>query len=319
MAAVTNAFLTFDSANKREDLVDVIYRVEREETPFISMIERVPAKAVTHEWQTQALASASTTNQQLEGAATSRAAATATVRVTNTCEIAEANATVSGTQAAVLKAGVSDEMDYQLILKGLELRRDMESSLCENKIAVTGGTTTARVARSLETWYETNANFQTTTTLTTGANGSSTVTRTDGTQRTLTEAMLKDVIKQCWDSGGRPTTVMVGSFNKQLISEFSGRSTQQQNTDQMAILAAADLYISNFGRFKIVPNAHQRARTAHVLQDSMWALATLRDFSTGELGRVGDAMTQDIISEFTLEGRNEKSSGIVADLNTAAT
>ena len=136
MAAVTSAFLTYSSNDQREDLVNVIYRVEREETPFISMIERVPARAVTHEWQTQALASASSTNQRLEGAATTYKAVTATTRLTNTCEIAEADATVSGTQQAVLKAGVSDEMDYQMVLKGLELRRDMEKSLCENKAHV---------------------------------------------------------------------------------------------------------------------------------------------------------------------------------------
>lgn len=316
MAAITNAFVTYDSANKREDLVDVIYRVEREETPFISRIERVPSRAVTHEWQTQALAAAASNNQQLEGAATSRAAVTASVRVTNICEIAEKNATVSGTQAAVLKAGVSDEMAYQRVLKGLELRRDMEKSLMENKAGVSGDTTVARVAKSLEAWYETNTSKGTSGA---DATGGTTAVRTDGDQRTFTEAMLKDVIKQCWDSGGSPNVVMAGSFNKQLASEFSGRSTQQQNTGQMMILAAADLYISNFGRFELVPNAHQRARSVHVLQTDMFAMATLRDFSEGELGRVGDGMTQDIISEYTLEVRNEKSSGIVADLNTAAT
>ena len=41
--------------------------------------------------------------------------------------------------------------------------------------------------------------------------------RTDGTQRALTEASLKTVIKSVWNEGGNPIMIMVGPFNKQKI------------------------------------------------------------------------------------------------------
>ena len=52
MTLATNALTAFSAIGNREDLSDVIYRVDPSDTPFISMCEAVKATAVTHEWQT---------------------------------------------------------------------------------------------------------------------------------------------------------------------------------------------------------------------------------------------------------------------------
>src|SRR5215510_14608088 len=67
MAMPTNTFATYEAIGNREDLSDVIYRIDPTDTPFMTGIEREKATAVNHEWQTQALAAADTTNAQLEG------------------------------------------------------------------------------------------------------------------------------------------------------------------------------------------------------------------------------------------------------------
>src|ERR1051326_8910106 len=67
MALPTNTFTTYSAAGNREDLSDMIYRVDPTDTPFMTGIEKAKATAVNHEWQTQALAAASGSNQQLEG------------------------------------------------------------------------------------------------------------------------------------------------------------------------------------------------------------------------------------------------------------
>jgi len=82
MALPTNAFATYEAIGNREDLADVIYRIDPTDTPFMSGVEKAKASAVLHEWQTQALASASSTNAQLEGDdATTSAHATWTVEM----------------------------------------------------------------------------------------------------------------------------------------------------------------------------------------------------------------------------------------------
>lgn len=78
------------------------------------------------------------------------------------------------------------------------------------------------------------------------------------------------------------------------------------------------LYESDFGTLRIVPNRNNpRTRDALVLQMDMWALATLRNMKTTELAITGDSRQKQIVTEYTLESRNEKASGGVFDLTTS--
>src|SRR5215468_7215630 len=142
MAMPTNTFATYEAIGNREDLSDVIYRIDPTDTPFMSGVEREKATAVNHEWQTQALAPADNTNAQLEGNDPDTNPTTATVRLGNQCQISYKVARVSGTQQAVEHAGRDNELAYQEMLKGLELKRDMEAILCgTNQSKVTGSST----------------------------------------------------------------------------------------------------------------------------------------------------------------------------------
>src|SRR5690348_16438496 len=97
----TNAFATYEAIGNREDLANMIYRIDPTDTPFLSGIDKAKASAVLHEWQTQALASASSTNAQLEGDDATADAATPTVRLGNIAQIARKVPQVTGTQQAV--------------------------------------------------------------------------------------------------------------------------------------------------------------------------------------------------------------------------
>lgn len=78
------------------------------------------------------------------------------------------------------------------------------------------------------------------------------------------------------------------------------------------------VYESDFGMLKIVPNRNNpRTRDALVLQMDMWAISTLRNMKRTPLAKTGDSERTQIITEFTLESRNEKASGGVFDLTTS--
>ena len=49
----------------------------------------------------------------------------------------------------------------------------------------------------------------------------------------------------------------------------------------------------------------------------MWAIAYLRPFRVYDLAKTGDAEKRLLLSEYTLESRNEAASAKVADLLTA--
>src|SRR6185312_4223589 len=245
MTMPTNTLATYEAVGDREDLSDIIYRIDPTDTPFMSAAAQEKATAVNHEWQTQALAAA-TANAQLEGGDAVTNAATPTVRLGNICQISTKVARVSGTQQAVDHAGRDNELAYQETLKGLELKRDKEFNLAGvNQAKVTGNDTTARQTASVLSWLKSNTSK--------GAGGSDpsaadgTGTRTDGTQRAFTEAGLKTVLQSIWNNGGKPDLIMTGGFNKQVFSTFTGRATPIEETKGKKIIASVDAYDSDFG------------------------------------------------------------------------
>lgn len=314
MALPADTLATYQAIGNREDLSDVIYRIDPTDTPFMSGIEREKATAVNHEWQTQALASAAA-NAVLEGDDATTDAVTVTVRTGNICQISDKVARVTGTQMAVDTAGRDNELSYQETLKGLELKRDMEYTLVgTNQGKVTGDTTTARKMGTVLSWLKTNESAAGTAPATAGTNS-----RTTGTQRAFTEAQLKTVLSAIWTSGGKPDVISAGAFNKQQFSTFTGRASPIEDTKSKKIVASVDAYESDFGQLKVVANRFQSTRDVYIFQMDMWALAFLggRKMVSIPLARTGDSERRQILSEYTLVARNEKSSGIVADLTTS--
>lgn len=314
MTQPADTFSTFDAIGNREDLSDVIYDISPTDTPFMSGIARVTATATLHEWQTDALDAASATNAVIEGDDATTDAATPTVRLGNRVQISDKVPRVTGTQRVVDSAGRGDEFDYQILKSGKALKRDMESSLLANNAAVTGSDSVARELAGIEAWIATNDNFGAT-----GASptGDGTDARTDGTQRAFAESDLKSVLASCFDEGGDPNMVMVGSFNKQAMSAFSGNATRQTDSKDQKLVTAIKIYVSDFGDLQVQTNRFQRSRTALVLDMDMWAMATLREFTQEPLAKTGDSDRVQILSEYTLESRNEAASGSVNDLTTA--
>ena len=122
-------YKTSDAVGEREDLSDVISRIDSDETPIFSNAKKEVTKGVTHEWQVQELTAAASTNYAAEGADFSFANPTATTRLGNVHQVSIQAASVSGTLDAVDKAGRDKETAWVKIIKGLEQRRDIEKSL----------------------------------------------------------------------------------------------------------------------------------------------------------------------------------------------
>jgi hypothetical protein len=313
MPLPTNTQTTYATIGNREDLADIIYRIAPTETPFVSAVEKVKATNVNHEWQTQDLAAAGA-NAVLEGDDATTDAATPTVRLSNLAQISDKVARVTGTQQAVKAAGRGNELDYQEGLKAMELRRDLEFILLQNTAKNAGNATTARTTASVLSWVKQNNSSGASGSAPTAALGSN--TRTDGTQRAFTENLLKGVLSSAWTEGGKPNMLMLGAYNKQVASMFSGRASATEDTSSKKIVAAVGVYESDFGTLKIVPNRFMRARDALVLETEKWAIAYLRNMATIDLAKTGDSDQRQIICEYALESRNERASGIVADLTT---
>lgn len=315
MAQPTNTFATNDMVGIREDLVDVIYEISPVDTPFISSIPRVDAESTKHEWQIDELGAAAN-NAVIEGDDATTDAAVATLRRDNQTQISDKVARVTGTGRKVNTAGRGDELDYQMLKKGRELRRDMEKVATDNKAKVVGNDTTARELAGAAAWIATNIDDASDATASTG---DGTDAHTDGTARAFTEDQVKGVMKLVFDEGGNPDMLMTGGFNRQIASSFSAGRTNMQRSEDKVLHATFDVYDSDFGELKIVPNRFMEARTAMILEMDMWALSFIpgRNFLTEELAKTGDSDRRQILSEYTLEARNQKANGIINDLTTS--
>ena len=311
MAKVTNAFDTYSATSDKEQLSDVIYNISPQATPFMSAIGKNSIKNVVFDWQTETLPTASGAGQ-LEGFELSRAAATATTRVSNVAQISSRDATVTGSQQASDPAGKKSEMAHQLAIMAKALKRDMEVALCQKGAKTTGNATTARVTGGFESWITSNVSRGTN-----GAGNGGGAAPTDGTQRALTEALLKTVLQSCFTNGGEPSMAICGPVNKQVISGFTGRSSARQMVDANTVEASVSIYASDFGELKIVPSNFSRERSLLLVDPEYAKVSYLRDFKTVDISTVGDAETKMILAEYGLEMSNEAAHGIVADLTTS--
>ena len=321
MTVPANTVLTYTVVGNREDLVDIIYDISPVDTPFLSDASKGDAKAVFHEWQTDAL-DAAATNRQVEGDDATALALSPSVRVGNYCQISRKVISVSGTQRSVDSAGRADEFSYQVAKRGREIKRDMELALTQNQASSAGGGTTARSLASLESWLSTNkTSVGTGTAQTTPGYSSGTVAApTDSTVAgALTKASVDDIIQQCWTQGGDPKVIMCGPANRTNISGFTGISTLQTDANagqDVTLMGAVDFYKSNFGILKVVPNRFQRDQTVFVLDMEYLGVAYLRNMEIDPLAKTGDSDKSMLIAEYTLQAKNEAASGKVTDCTT---
>ena len=311
MAKVTNAFDTYSATSDREDLSNIIYNISPMQTPFMSSIGKRSIRNVVFDWQTEDLASPVSTGE-LEGFELSRAAAVGTSRVSNVAMISKRDATVSGSQESSDPAGKRSEMAHQLAIMSKALKRDMEEALCQKNGKTTGNATTARKTGAFESWVKSNVNNAAGSTPTGGGTAP-----TDGTQRALTEPLLKAVLQSCFENGGEPSIAICGPHNKQVISGFTGRSQARQFVDANTVEASVSIYSSDFGELKIVPSNRSRERSLLLVDPEMAKVSFLRDFKTVDIATIGDAVTKMIVVEYGLEVSNEAAHGAVVDLTTS--
>lgn len=316
MAAPANLVTTLNSVGNREDLEDVIYRVAPEKTPFVSAIKKTKATARFHEWQTEALATPNPTNAQLEGDDATIDTPNLTARIGNFCQIFRKTYGVSRTQEVVDKAGRASELNRQKVLKGIELRRDIEARFIGNYGSNNESGATPRRSAGALGFIVTN--------VARGAGGASggfsggTVTAaTNGTLRTFAETQVKAVMATAFNNGATPTMAFMGAVNKQEFSAFPGIAQIRVNVtgrEQATIMAGAEVYVSDFGQLMLIPHPYGLTRDCLIVDPDYMAVATLDGFKSTPLAKTGDSDKFMLIHEATLVVNNELAHGVVADI-----
>lgn len=310
---------TVTAAGERETLADIIYKVDSDETPIFSSIDKETSNGIFTEWQTQELAAASATNFVAEGADMSDSGVTATVRLGNYHQISQKGYIISNTLDAVDKAGRDREVAYQRVLKGLELRRDIEKAIGDTDVARASGAT--RKSASLTCWI---TNGSVGASAGAFATGDGTDAVTGGDDRALTLALIDDAMQDAWSDGGAPSIAVMSATNRSNISDLTQSGTnlvtnQVNMTEGKAptFVGSTAVYLTDFGSLDITPSRFMGNDRLFVIDPNYVCLSTLtgRNFSENDIANTGDAEKSQIVCEWALKVKAPRAHGMVLDLN----
>ena len=216
-------------------------------------------------------------------------------------------------------AANAQTMSEQIALKLRELKRDMESMLCANTAASAGSASAARATAGLSSFLITNvdkhASGTAPTTSGTGAAGYPATAYSGGSLRSITGAMLNNVVQLCWTEGADPSMVMVGPAIKQEgSSTFTGNSKRYKEADDKRINGAIDFVVTDFGELQIVPSRFSPIDTAFVLDPNSLRVCYLQTTKQEDLAKTGHSERKLISCEYGLQVDAEKSQGAIRNI-----
>jgi hypothetical protein len=297
MTVPTNLYQKASLKGNREDLIDKIFNTSPTETPISSAMGRVTATTDFHEWQTDTLASANAANKMIDGDDATSASQTATNRLGNHLQIFNTTIGVSRRANIVKKAGRATEMAY---LKGkamLQLKRDIEAMvLSPTQVAIAATTSVAGQSGGLGVQCVSNPLHNGAGATAAWTSGAPTAAITAGTNRTFTKSLLDTACQNIYTTSGQFAEMLVLSpAHKVLFSAFSSIAQNRvdvakKSNGQGAVVAGADIYMSDFGSLSVVPHyLLSGSDTAYVLNTDYLELAFLDGFKTSDLAKTGDS------------------------------
>lgn len=310
-------FTTTLAVGEKEQLADVIYRIDPDETPIFSALKKETSNGIFTEWQVQELAAASGTNYVNEGADASIGTPTATTRLGNYHQISVAAVAVSKTLDAVEKAGRDKELAYQKVLKSLELRRDIEKSIGDTDVARDGSD--PRKSASLSCWI-TNGSVGATGAFATG-DGTDAVT--GGTDRALTLQLIEDGMQAAWEDGGNPKMLVASATNRANFSNLTASSNLVNNqvnmtqAKEVTYVGSTSVFLTDFGTLEVAPSRFLGNDRVFMIDPDFASLCTIngRNFAENEIAPTGDAEKFQIVTEWALKVQAPKAHAMILDLN----
>lgn len=303
--AVGGYVYTYPDVARRESLLDVMNMLEPTDTQLLSGLMQGPANNTLHEWTIDTLETVGD-NAQGEGADAPADASNDPTRPQNITQIFAKTAKVTGSENADnLKRVAGKRMSRELVKKMKALKNDIEYALVRGTIAsgvASNSSASARRLKGVKSWI---------TSITSNYSGA-----------TLTETMLNDIFQKVWTNGAETDSVYTSMTGKRRISGFTGPSgTQRQiQLNDRRLTNAVDVYSSDAAKLvKLFPHRHVTITGDYVttatpgfdvlaLDEDLWGTAWYRRPFTQDLAITGDFTAKEILTELTLEARNQAAS-----------
>lgn len=299
MALLTNSQIAFATVGvqTREDLIDFITNLSPQETPVLSMLERVQATGIKHEWLEDTLRAAITTGV-VEGNEFGAATAVQPARRFNYCHISQQMYAVSDSMQAVDNVGGS-WAGYNMRKALRELALDIEAQLITSTINGPGDATTGRRMGGISQWLRTvsGGTFEL-------------------TAATPNETDVGNLLQRIFNAGsGLPNTIIASPALKRSISGFSQSERVNQaggSGDPRTIIRNVQKYESDFGTVDVVVSryiTYANEPWGYAIARQFFRTAWLYQPSQEILPRTGANTKVMVQAEVTLEVLSSKAGG----------
>lgn len=326
MVTYANTYLTTGgnaAVGQREDLSDIIVRLEPQDTPWYTRARKGTSKAIRTDWQDQELR-APGANQQPEGKKFSPNAPIPTEPLDNVHQISSEEISVSGSLEAIDKAGRDGELAYQKILKGIELKRDVEFTILGNQ---SKSMTDPRALGSFPNYIATTGSIVGGSTTFAAPTGDGSDAYTPGaTDVQLTKDGIDNILESMYNQGGEASYFLMGTAVRRKFSKLGiGSAPSEAVTNQLHMTQAAPatmvgtvaVYLSDFGTHDVVMGRHVPAGCMYFVDNRYSECLTLpgRNFMVKPIGETGDSDEYMEIVEYTYRTATNDTHGAIVDID----
>jgi hypothetical protein len=136
----------------------------------------------------------------------------------------------------------------------------------------------------------------------------------------LTEDMVNNAMRSCWEKGGRPGVLVCNGFQKRKISGFVTSATQYREGENK-LKSLIDVYETDFGTVRVILSRWVPQDKVLLLDLDRIQVMPLagRSFHVKPLAVTGDFRRAQVIGEYTLEALNagDGGHGVITGLSTA--
>lgn len=200
--------------------------------------------------------------------------------------------TVSGSEQAIQKYGlVGTEFDHQVANRLKEMFIGIESALIYG-VPYVGTASVGRTMGGMLNYISTNVDASTTS---------------------ISDSAILTQAQACFDAGGYPDRLLVGSKQKRLISGLDSTLIRYDQTTNVRG-QVVDFYDSDYGRVSVILDRWMKVNNAILFERDQASIETFRPLQFEMLAKTGDSEKGQVVGEKTMRFRMQSHSAAFTTL-----
>ena len=319
----------------REDVMEKIWQIDNIPLPLTDILSRTTSGNAYKEFTTDELGDPVTDNATVDGADVDQNDVSYGERQGNYHQTAVKMIQISKRANASNNIGRKGTVSYEVAQGQKKLRRDVEAQMCTQQASVAGdGSSVPGISAGLGAWLKTNTlrgvggtdgGFNPGTGLI-DAPGA-------GAPAPLTEQGIRDVAQAVYEEGGMTRYLMSTPKVIRLLSEYLFSDTARvatmtnqdtSGTSPMKAYGSANVFITDFGQVlefkdnRLQPEDAADSASLYFLDPAHLYQSLLTGYTTEPIAKTGLSEKRLISVDYSLIVANEKSQGVIADIDTTS-